>query len=168
MSNRRRQQSAMASKSSLLKAGRPAVTTTAACRRMALVPEIIDAVSLSLVLAAGGIADGRGVAAALALGADGVWVGTRLVATPEAAVHPEHKRRIVEGKGADTLLCSIFGPEWPAFNPMRLLRNRVVNEWNDRLAEVPTARDNLPANRADEVPRPRDGNAQVQCHPCDR
>jgi nitronate monooxygenase len=111
---------------------------------MALVPEIVDAVSPSLVLAAGGIADGRGVAAALALGADGVWVGTRLVATPEAAVHPEHKRRIVEGKGEDTVRSSIFGPEWPAFNPMRLLRNRVVDEWNDRLAEVPTARDNLP------------------------
>ena len=39
---------------------------------------------------------------------------------------------------------SIFGPEWPHFNPMRLLRNRVVDEWTDRLSEVPTDRDNLP------------------------
>jgi nitronate monooxygenase len=39
---------------------------------------------------------------------------------------------------------SIFGPEWPDFNPMRILRNRVVDEWTDRLAEVPTVRDDLP------------------------
>ena len=57
---------------------------------MVLVPQVLDAVSPALVLAAGGIADGRGVAGALAFGADGVWVGTRLVATTEAAVHPEH------------------------------------------------------------------------------
>src|SRR5258705_11991465 len=78
------------------------------------------------------------------LGADGVWVGTRLVATREAAVHSEHKRRLVEGKGEQTVRSSIFGPEWPHFNPMRVLRNRVVDEWTDRLAEVPTVRDNLP------------------------
>jgi NAD(P)H-dependent flavin oxidoreductase YrpB (nitropropane dioxygenase family) len=95
---------------------------------MVLVPQVLDAVSPALVLAAGGIADGRGVAGALALGADGVWVGTRLVATTEAAVHPEHKRRIVEGSGEQTVLSSIFGPEWPHFNLMRVLRNRVVDE----------------------------------------
>jgi NAD(P)H-dependent flavin oxidoreductase YrpB (nitropropane dioxygenase family) len=111
---------------------------------MVLVPEILDAVSPALVLAAGGIVDGRGAAAALALGADGVWVGTRLVATPEAAVHAEHKRRLVEGKGEQTVRSSIFGPEWPHFNPMRVLRNRVVDEWSDRLAEVPMVRDDLP------------------------
>jgi nitronate monooxygenase len=111
---------------------------------MVLVPEILDAVSPALVLASGGIVDGRGVAGALALGADGVWVGTRLVATPEAAVHSEHKRRLVEGKGEQTVRSAIFGPEWPHFNPMRVLRNRVVDEWTDRLAEVPMVRDNLP------------------------
>jgi NAD(P)H-dependent flavin oxidoreductase YrpB (nitropropane dioxygenase family) len=111
---------------------------------MVLVPQVLDAVSPALVLAAGGIADGRGVAGALALGADGVWVGTRLVATTEAAVHPEHKRRIVEGSGEQTVLSSIFGPEWPHFNPMRVLRNRVVDEWTDRLSEVPVVRDDLP------------------------
>jgi NAD(P)H-dependent flavin oxidoreductase YrpB (nitropropane dioxygenase family) len=111
---------------------------------MVLVPEILDAVLPALVLASGGIVDGRGVAAALALGADGVWVGTRLVATPEAAVHSEHKRRLVEGKGEQTVRSAIFGPEWPHFNPMRVLRNRVVDEWTDRLAEVPMVRDNLP------------------------
>ena len=111
---------------------------------MVLVPEILDAASPALVFAAGGIVDGRGVAGALALGADGVWVGTRLVATPEATVHSEHKRRLVEGKGEQTVRSSIFGPEWPHFNPMRVLRNRVVDECTDRLSEISTVRDNLP------------------------
>jgi NAD(P)H-dependent flavin oxidoreductase YrpB (nitropropane dioxygenase family) len=100
---------------------------------LALVPLVVDAVGPSLVLAAGGIADGRGAAAALALGADGVWVGSRMVATREAAVHPEHKRRIVAANGEQAVLSSIFGPEMPQFNPMRVIRNRVVDEWNDRL-----------------------------------
>ena len=69
-----------------------------------LLPSIVDAVGgRAMVLGAGGISDGRGVSAALALGADAVWVGTRMVATVEAAVHDEHKRRIVaaKGEGAD-------------------------------------------------------------------
>ena len=109
-----------------------------------LLPTLVDAVgSQAMVLGSGGISDGRGVAAALALGADAVWVGTRLVATPEANVHDEHKRRIVAAKGEDTVFSSIFGPEWPHFNPMRLQRNRVVAEYNDRLAEVPMERGGL-------------------------
>jgi enoyl-[acyl-carrier protein] reductase II len=109
-----------------------------------LVPTIVDAVAgRAMVLAAGGVTDGRQVAAALCLGADGVWVGTRLVATAEAQVHPEHHRRLVAATGEDTVRSSIFGPEWPGFNPMRLQRNRVVAEWNDRPAEVPPLRDDL-------------------------
>ncbi len=105
----------------------------------ALVPTMRDALGDDVILlASGGISDGRGVAASLALGADGVWVGTRLVATDEAAVHAEHKRRIVEAVGTDTVYSSIFGPDQPLFNPMRLMKNRVVKEWNHRLAEVPT------------------------------
>jgi len=80
----------------------------------------------------------------LTLGADGVWVGSRMVATRESAVHPEHKRRIVAASGGQTVHSSIFGPEWPHFNPMRVIRNRVVEEWNDRLSEVPPRRDDLP------------------------
>ncbi|MCU0937901.1 MAG: nitronate monooxygenase [Burkholderiaceae bacterium] len=110
-----------------------------------LLPTIVDAVGQrAMVLGAGGIADGRGVAAALALGADAVWVGTRMVATNESAVHDEHKRRIVAARGEDTVFSSIFGPEWPHFNPMRLQKNRVVAEWNHRLAEVPKERGGLP------------------------
>ncbi len=104
----------------------------------ALLPTMRDALGDNvLLLASGGIADGRGVAAALTLGADGVWVGTRLVATDEALVHAEHKRRLVQATGADTVYSSIFGPNDPAFNPMRLLKNGVVRDWNHRLAEVP-------------------------------
>lgn len=111
---------------------------------IALIPVVVDAVNgRAQVLAAGGISDGRGVAAALTLGADAVWVGTRLVAAKEAYVHPEHHRRLIAAEGTDTAFASIFGPENPLFNPMRLHKTRVVKEWNDRLAEVPTERSDL-------------------------
>ncbi|HEX7239671.1 MAG TPA: nitronate monooxygenase [Longimicrobiaceae bacterium] len=102
-----------------------------------LLPAVVDAVAPTLVLAAGGISDGRQVAAALALGADGVWVGTRLVASEEAFAHPEYKRRLVEAEGTDARLTPIFGPEMPHFNPMRVLENRVVREYAGREDEVP-------------------------------
>jgi NAD(P)H-dependent flavin oxidoreductase YrpB (nitropropane dioxygenase family) len=109
------------------------------------VPRLRDALGdQQLILASGGIVDGRGAAAALILGADGVWVGTRLVATNEANVHPEHYRRLLAAEGEDTVRSGIFGPEMPAFNPMRLLRNRVVDEYTDRLDEVPMDRSNEP------------------------
>jgi NAD(P)H-dependent flavin oxidoreductase YrpB (nitropropane dioxygenase family) len=77
-------------------AGQPGLPT------FVLLPTLVDAVgSQAMVLGSGGISDGRGVAAALALGADAVWVGTRMVATTEASVHDEHKRRIVAAKGED-------------------------------------------------------------------
>jgi enoyl-[acyl-carrier protein] reductase II len=62
---------------------------------MALVPQVVDAVSPIPVVAAGGIFDGRGLAAALALGADGVWVGTRFIATPEAQAVPGYKEALL-------------------------------------------------------------------------
>lgn len=104
----------------------------------ALLPAVVDAAAPTLVLAAGGISDGRQVAAALALGADGVWVGTRLVASEEAFAHPEYKRRLVEAVGTDARLTPIFGPEMPRFNPMRVLENRVVREYLGREDEVPS------------------------------
>src|SRR5262245_21697331 len=88
------------------------------------------------VIAAGGIADGRGVAAALALGAEGVWVGTRLIASQEANAHEEYKRRVVAARESDIARTCIFGPEWPDA-PMRVIRNRVVNEWAGRDAKTP-------------------------------
>lgn len=110
---------------------------------MVLTPSVVDAVTPTLVLAAGGIVDGRQAAAALCLGADAVWVGTRLVASVEVHVHPEHHRRLLAASGEDTTRTGIFGPEMPQFNPMRLLRNRVVDEYAERLEDVPTVRGGL-------------------------
>ncbi|MEU7870626.1 nitronate monooxygenase [Dactylosporangium sp. NPDC049140] len=104
----------------------------------ALLPLVADAVGeRALVLAAGGIADGRGLAAALLLGADGAWVGTRLVATVESAAHDGYKQRLVLAAAEDTERTSLFGPETPQFNPMRVLRNRVVREWAGRTDDIP-------------------------------
>ncbi|MEM7491351.1 MAG: nitronate monooxygenase [Pseudomonadota bacterium] len=112
---------------------------------MALIPAMVDAVGdRAMVLASGGIADGRGAAAALALGADGVWVGTRLVAAEEAWVHPEHHRRLIAARGADTTRSGVFGPEMPEFNPMRLLKVRPTEEFEGRLQDVPMERSNEP------------------------
>jgi NAD(P)H-dependent flavin oxidoreductase YrpB (nitropropane dioxygenase family) len=110
----------------------------------ALVPLVVDAVAPALVLAAGGIADGRGLAAALMLGADGAWVGTRLVATTESAAHDGYKSRLVAADATDTERTALFGPETPQFNPMRVLRNRVVRDWGNRVAEIPADTSGLP------------------------
>ncbi|WAJ43239.1 nitronate monooxygenase [Mycobacterium sp. Aquia_216] len=77
-----------------------------------------------LVLAAGGISDGTAVAAALRTGADGVWVGTALVAATEANAHSEYQRRLVDSSGK-TLRTNAFGPEWPD-EPYRLLATPAV------------------------------------------
>jgi len=93
-----------------------------------LLPAVIDAVPSVPVVAAGGIADGRTVAAALALGADAVWVGTRLLASFEAYAHPQYKDRVVAAGVEDTARHLIFGPEFPDAST-RGLRNRIVREW---------------------------------------
>jgi enoyl-[acyl-carrier protein] reductase II len=110
----------------------------------ALVPLVVDAVAPALVLAAGGIADGRGLAAALMLGADGAWVGTRFVATTESEAHDGYKSRLVAAGGTDTVRTGMFGPEHPDFNPARVLRNRVVRQWQDREDQVPADTSGLP------------------------
>ncbi len=109
-----------------------------------LVPQIVEAVKSALVLAAGGITTGKQVAAALCLGADGVWVGTRLVASNEAYAHPDYKTRLVHEDGTNTTLTPIFGPELPAFNPMRVIKNGVVKEFLGKEDSVPTDTSNEP------------------------
>jgi len=111
----------------------------------ALVPLVVDAVAPTLVLASGGVADGRGLAAALMLGADGVWVGTRFVATVESDAHDGYKERLVTARGTDTAITSLFGPDMPRFNPMRVLRNRVVRDWANALDEAQNAATDLTA-----------------------
>lgn len=94
-----------------------------------LVPAVVDAVGSTPVIAAGGIADGRGMAAALALGAAGVWIGTRFLASEEIAIHPEYQRRVLDARETDTVHCAdLFDVSWPDA-PHRVLRNSTVNNW---------------------------------------
>jgi NAD(P)H-dependent flavin oxidoreductase YrpB (nitropropane dioxygenase family) len=90
-----------------------------------------------LLLAAGGIADGQTAARAFEQGAEGVWVGTRLVASREAFAAAEYKQRLVDAIPGDTAVQRIFGPEWPGV-PQRALRNRVVAQWSGREDEIPS------------------------------
>ena len=92
-------------------------------------PTIVDAVAPVPVLASGGIADGRGLAAALALGAQGVSLGTRFVASEEAFVLEEYKRRVVAGTAADTFYSRfLFDVGWPDV-PHRALKTQGYDEW---------------------------------------
>jgi len=89
-----------------------------------------------LLLAAGGITTGDHVAAALRGGADGVWVGTRLVASDEAYAHSEYKRRLVKSTG-ETRVTTAFGPEWPG-QLYRLLATDLAKQWAGRESEIPS------------------------------
>ena len=96
---------------------------------MPLVPSVVDAVSPAPVIAAGGVADGRGLAAALALGASGAWIGTRFLASHEATIHPRYRERLLEANENDTVfLENLFDIHWPNA-PHRVLRNRTVEAW---------------------------------------
>jgi NAD(P)H-dependent flavin oxidoreductase YrpB (nitropropane dioxygenase family) len=95
---------------------------------MALVPCVVDAVAPVPVVAAGGIADGRGLAAALALGAQGVMIGTRLIATPEAYAHPVYKEKVLAATEDQTVRTTLFGYGWP-HAPHRTLRTPFVERW---------------------------------------
>ncbi|MCY1081616.1 NAD(P)H-dependent flavin oxidoreductase [Archangium lansingense] len=101
-----------------------------------LVKQLRREAGSTLILAAGGIADGATAAHALRHGADGVWVGTRMVASVEAYAHPGYKQRLVEGGEDDSRFTTLFGPEWPG-QRQRVLRNRVVHEWAGREERIP-------------------------------
>ena len=95
---------------------------------LALVPEVRDAIGDLPMLAAGGIADGRGLAAVIALGADGAVFGTRFLASHEAAAHPIFKRRVLTAHAAETVHTTLFDVGWPQA-PHRVIRTKVVDEW---------------------------------------
>lgn len=90
---------------------------------MALVPAIVEAVDVP-VLAAGGVGNGRGILAALSLGAVGVWVGTRFLATQEANVHPNFKQRILAAKPSDTTVTRAYTGK-----TARALANAYTKRW---------------------------------------
>ncbi len=111
---------------------------------MAFVPAAADLIARerpeTLLLAAGGIADGRGLAAALALGADGVLMGTRFWATREALIHPAAKQRVLTATGDDTVRTQVYDiarqRAWPAPYTGRLLRNAFIETWQGREDEL--------------------------------
>ena len=128
-----------------------------------LVPMVVDAVAPVPVMAAGGIADGRGLAAALAYGAHGVLLGTRFLASEESGLHLNHKRAILASDGHDTVLTEIpdiaAGQVWPGAMS-RVQRNRFIDRWSGRewairqsLAEVGAAvREARRTGNPDEAP----------------
>jgi nitronate monooxygenase len=93
-----------------------------------LLPAAVAAVGELPVLASGGIGDGVGIARALRLGAQGVSLGTRFVASEEALVHPAHKQRILESTATDTVYSELYDAWWPGA-PHRTLRNRTFQAW---------------------------------------
>lgn len=99
---------------------------------MALVPQIVDAVGERIpVVAAGGIFDGRGLAAALMLGADGVWVGTRFIATPEAYGVAGYKDRLLGAQEDDTVISRGYTGK-----TCRVLRNDYTAYWEEHASEL--------------------------------
>ena len=95
---------------------------------MPLVPRVVDAVPDTPVIAAGGIADGRGIAASLTLGADGAWLGTRFLATDEAAVHRLYRQRVLEADETETVYGTPYDEGWPEVSH-RVLANDTTAEW---------------------------------------
>lgn len=96
---------------------------------MSIVPQVVDAVTIP-VIAAGGIGDGRGMAAALMLGATGIQVGTRFLVAKECTVHENYKARIIQARDIDTTVtCQHFG------HPVRAIKNKLTNEY-DRLEKI--------------------------------
>lgn len=106
-----------------------------------LVPEIADLIAkrapATLLCAAGGIADGRGLAAALMLGADGALVGSRFWASEEALVHPNMLQAAMEATGDETIRSSVMDIarklKWPARYTARVLKNGFTGKWHDNL-----------------------------------
>jgi NAD(P)H-dependent flavin oxidoreductase YrpB (nitropropane dioxygenase family) len=117
---------------------------------LALVPRVVDAVDPIPVVAAGGIADGRGLAAVLALGAAGAWIGTRFLAARESSIHDDYRQRVLEAAEGDTWYGDLFDGGWPDA-PHRVLRNSTVEAWEAAGRPAPGAR---PGEEDDIAARP--------------
>jgi nitronate monooxygenase len=129
--------------------GEPVVGT------LPLLEGVLDAVSVP-VLAAGGISSSRGVAAVLAAGAAGAWLGTAFAACPESLAADAARRSLLRSSDTDTVVTSVFdvalGYPWPTRYPERVLRNDFWRRWSTReesLVTTPEARDELVAAKAD-------------------
>jgi NAD(P)H-dependent flavin oxidoreductase YrpB (nitropropane dioxygenase family) len=121
---------------------------------LALVPRVVDSVSSVPVVAAGGIADGRGLAAVLALGASGAWVGTRFLAARESPIHDDYRQRLFDAVETDTYYGTLFDVGWPEA-PHRALRNTTVEAWEAAGRPEPGAR----PGEGEDVAARADGSA---------
>ncbi len=108
---------------------------------MCLLPQVVDAVHIP-VIAAGGIADGRGIAAAFMMGASGVQVGTRFLVAKECNVHENYKKKILEAKDIDTLVTGR-----PTGHPVRVLKNKLARIYKKMDKEA------MPAEKYEELGR---------------
>jgi len=141
---------------------------TGSVATMPLVPQIVDAVGDRVpVVAAGGIFDGRGLAAALMLGADGVWVGTRFIATPEARSAPGYKDALLRTHEDGTVVSRAFSGK-----PMRTVRNSTTQYYEEHPEElrpfpeqmiVSTTGGFLHLPQGDEA---TDVDPDRECYPC--
>jgi NAD(P)H-dependent flavin oxidoreductase YrpB (nitropropane dioxygenase family) len=124
---------------------------------MALIPRIVDAVGPTPVVAAGGIADGRGIAAALMLGASAVALGTRFVTTSEARVPELYRDLLVAADTHETVFGETFDKGWPGSN-MRTLLNSTLRRWIEAgrppIGKRP-GEDDIVARLPDDTPIPR-------------
>src|SRR6478735_2829853 len=127
------------------------------------VPAVGDAVAPVPVIAAGGIADGRGIAAALMLGADAVWMGTCFIATAESGVSDAYRDRVVAASADETVLTDTFdlalGRPWPEGVSGRAVANRFSARWHGREDEVRAWTD---AERAEYAAVPPESDVEEQ------
>jgi nitronate monooxygenase len=140
---------------------------------LALVGELSTTLAVP-VIAAGGIADARGVKAAMAAGAAGAMIGTRFLATPEADVHPDWAARLVSAGAADTVLTDLFDGGWPGA-PHRVLRNSTYARWDKAGRPAAGSRPGegelvarhgdleIPRYAADEPRRETTGDLEAMC-----
>jgi NAD(P)H-dependent flavin oxidoreductase YrpB (nitropropane dioxygenase family) len=126
-----------------------------------LVPAVAEAVGPTPVVAAGGIANGRGLAAALALGASGAWIGTRFVATHEAHAHVNYKQKIVEAGDDSTLVTRSYSGK-----PLRVIRNAWTDDWESRPQDILPFPAQFRHSAAVYVVARRDGDTERGSMPC--
>jgi len=132
----------------LVAQGNEAGGHTGTMNLLPLLVSVLDAFPNTPVLASGGISSGRSLAAVLAAGADGAWVGTAFLATPECVEVPEeHKQTIVQSSGEDTIFTRaydvLFGMPWPEGIGERVQRNKFTDEWHGREKEIAERREEL-------------------------
>ena len=144
------------------KTGQPQGGHTGHSGTLPMVAAVLDVAGEIPVLAAGGIADGRGLAAVLVLGAEGVWMGTRFYASKEAGAGNWEKERMVQAGTDDTVFTKIYDLTlafpFPATVGDRVLRNDFTAEWHGRDDEVVAQGEEL---RSQVIAAMKEGNARI-------